>query len=228
MAKKAKERELEENILDQEEAKTVSAESFVSENRNLLLVVAGVLVLLIGGYSFYRYSQRAKNTEAQEEMFQAVYYFEQDSLDKALRGDGQYLGFEDIADEYSGTDAANLSTYYLGMIYLKQGDLDTGIDYLKKFDTGDNMLSMAAYMALGFAYEDLGDPEEAASYFERAARTPGENDQTTPMMLMQAARNYEAAGKPAEARKIYERIKSEYPTSSEGISIDKYLGRVAQ
>jgi len=228
MAKKVKERELEADILDQEEGKEVSVESFITDNRNLILVVAGIIVLVLGGYSFYRYNQRAKNTEAQEEMFQAVYYFEQDSLEKALRGDGQYLGFEDIADEYSGTDAANLATYYLGLIYLKQGDLDTGVDYLKQFKTGENMLSMAAYMALGFAYEDLGDPSEAASYFERAARTPGENSQTTPMMLMNAARNYEAAGEPGKARDIYQKIKSEYPTSSEGIAIDKYLGRVAE
>lgn len=227
MAKKVKERELDEDVLEQEAGKEGSVEDFITENRNLLLVVAAIVVLLVGGYSFYRYSQRAKNGEAQEEMFQAVYFFEQDSLAMSLRGDGQYLGFEDIVDEYKGTDAANLATYYIGMIYLKQGDLDTGIDYLKKFRTGDNMLSMAAYMALGFAHEDLGDPIKAASYFEQAAKTPGENAQTTPTMLLNAARNYETAGEPAKARKLYEQIKADYPTSSEGISIDKYLGRVA-
>jgi hypothetical protein len=42
-------------------------------------------------------------------MFQAVYYFEADSLDKALNGDGNNLGFLEIIDEYSVTDAANLA-----------------------------------------------------------------------------------------------------------------------
>ena len=42
-------------------------------------------------------------------MFQAVYYFEADSLDRGLNGDGNNLGFLDIIDEYGITDAANLS-----------------------------------------------------------------------------------------------------------------------
>ncbi|GAB4402932.1 MAG: hypothetical protein OHK0039_01420 [Bacteroidia bacterium] len=230
MAKKVKERELEEELIEQkEEVKgSASIEELVNANRNILLVVLGIILLIAAGYGFYRYTLQSKGTEASEEMYQAVYYFEQDSLDKALRGDGQNLGFEDIADEYKGTDAANLATYYLGIIALRQGDADTGIDYLKQFKKGDNMLSMAAYMALGFAYEDQGDPGQAASYFVKAAETPGENEHTTPTMLLHAGRNYEAAGQPDRARQLYQRIKDEYPTSSEGINIDKYLGRVAE
>jgi hypothetical protein len=55
-------------------------------------------------------------------MFQAVRYFESDSLNLALNGDGNNLGFLQIVEDYSGTKAGNLANYYAGVIYLKQGN----------------------------------------------------------------------------------------------------------
>ena len=49
-------------------------------------------------------------------MFQAVYYFEKDSLVQALNGDGNNYGFLEIIDEYSLSDAANLSKFYAGAV----------------------------------------------------------------------------------------------------------------
>ena len=42
---------------------------------------------------------------------------------------------------------------------------------------------------------------------------------------MKAAELYELNGKYSDALKLYERIKEEYPTSTEGSSIDKYIAR---
>jgi len=57
-------------------------------------------------------------------MFMAQKYFEQDSIRKALNGDGQYLGFLAIIDEYGMTKSSNLSHYYAGMCYLKLGQFE--------------------------------------------------------------------------------------------------------
>jgi hypothetical protein len=43
---------------------------------------------------------------------------------------------------------------------------------------------------------------------------------------MKAGELYESSGKYPDALKVYERIKKEYPTSTEGSSIDKYIARV--
>ena len=48
----------------------------------------------------------------------------------------------------------------------------------------------------------------------------------TPIFLMKAGQIYELQQKYADALKLYERIKSEYPESTEGASIDKYIARV--
>lgn len=229
MAKKVKARAKETEAVEVEiEEESKSLDTIIQENSKLLLVGLGVIALLVVGYLFYLNNLGQKNLEANTEMFRAVKEFERDSLDKALNGGGQFLGFEEIADVYSGTEAANLATYYIGIIYLRKGELETGIEYLESFSKSDNMLSSSAYMAMGFAEEDLGNSSKAAGHFERAARIPGENESTTPAMLLHAGRNYEAAGQAGKALSLYEEIKEEYPQSSEGINIDKYIGRVSQ
>ncbi|MEO0472003.1 MAG: tetratricopeptide repeat protein, partial [Bacteroidota bacterium] len=111
---------------------------------------------------------------------------------------------------------------------VRQGLIDDGVDYLQSVSAGDNMLGMSTAMALGFAYEEQGDHEKAASTFESAANIPAENDQTSPTMLFNAGRNYELAGNLSKARSLYQKIKEVYPNSSEGLRIDKYLGRVSE
>ena len=55
--------------------------------------------------------------EAHADMYMAEIYFEKDSFNLALNGDGQYLGFLDIVDEYSLASAGNLANYYAGLCY---------------------------------------------------------------------------------------------------------------
>jgi hypothetical protein len=43
---------------------------------------------------------------------------------------------------------------------------------------------------------------------------------------MKAAEIYELTGKFQEALKIYERIENQYPESTEGTTIEKYIARV--
>ena len=115
-----------------------------------------------------------------------------------------------------------------GAAYLKQGKIDEGVEMLEAVSTGDNTLKMATLVALGFAYEDQGAFGKAGSSFEKAASTPAETDNLTPLLLQKAGENYEADGDLSKARRVYQRIKDEYPVSQQGTQIDKYLGRIAQ
>lgn len=195
-------------------------------NTKVLTYAAIAAVVVIGGIYFWNWNKSRKQEEALNTIFRSQWYMEQDSLNKALNGDGEYPGFIEIADEYSGTPTGDLAGYYVGIIYLKQGQTEAGLEQLKSFPIGKNAISMSCLAAMGYAYEELKDFEEAAHTYERAAYTPGDNTFTTPYFLMQAARNLESAGKPEEALKMYQDIRRKYPLSEEGRSAEKYIARL--
>lgn len=225
---KKRTRELAEEVKQAEGTEQNSFDAFIAQNKNLLIGGAAIVLVAILGALGYNYWNTQQNQEASESMFQAVKYFEADSFNLALNGDAEgNPGLLDIIDEYGSTDAANMARYYAGIIHVKQGELESGVEYLKDVSLpSGSMLALSTNVALGFAHEDLGDPAKAADYFEDAADAVGANEFTTPTMLMHAGRNYEAAGQPDKALRVYQRIKDDYPQSSEGRQIQKYIGRV--
>lgn len=181
-------------------------------NRNLVFGIGGVLVLVVAGFLFYQFYLGNKNEEAQQEMFQAVYYFEADSLGKALNGDGINYGFLQIIDNYGGTDAANLSNFYAGATYLQLGDYQSAVRYLKNFSSDDYLLQARAYSLTGDAYMELDNYSEAASAYKDAVDYKP-NAQFTPGYLQKLAIAHESAGNFSAAASAYEQLIEEYPTS---------------
>jgi tetratricopeptide (TPR) repeat protein len=158
-------------------------------------------------------------------MFMAERYLEMDSLNLALKGDGNYLGFLDIADNYKMTKAGNLAAYSAGICYLYLGNYNEAIKYLDKYKKKDQVIASIAIGATGDAYVELGDLEKGASKYEEAADY-AENSFNTPVYLMKAANIYELQKKYDKALSLYERIQDKYPESTEGSTIDKYIARV--
>lgn len=201
-------------------------EKYVDDNRNTLLIIAGILVVLFVGYfAFTRLYQQPRNQEGMELLWKAEYWFEIDSLNKALIGNESYYGFEYIADEYSGTQAGELAAYYTGVIYLKNGDYQRAISYLKDADLDDAIVGAMAKGSLGDAYVELGNFDKAISSYNDAINH-SKNSLTTPLYLKKQGLVYEDQGKFKEALKNYERIKKDFKTSTEARSIDSYIARV--
>src|SRR5882757_7682231 len=118
------------DILENNEAiaaKLEGAEFWIEQNPKIIISIVGAIVLIVGGYFGFRYYQGTQNELAQKEMFQAIRYFEADSLNLALKGDGNNLGFEQIIDDYGMTDGGKLANFYVGYIYLKQGKFKPAI-----------------------------------------------------------------------------------------------------
>lgn len=214
----------EETIIDVVEVYS-KTERYIEENQKSLSVIVGVIVLIIGGYFAYKklYVEPLE-IEARSQMYVAEQYFEKDSLDLAIYGDGNYLGFVDIIDEYSVTPSGNLAHYYLGICYLKKGEYEEAIEYLNGFDSDDQIVGSVATGAIGDAYMEMGETKDAASYYLQAANNK-ENQFTTPIYLMKAALAYEDLDNYKKAVSIYEQIKEDYPDTKEGREVDKYLAR---
>ena len=199
-------------------------EQFLEQNYKPLLIGLAVVVVLVGLFWLAKLYLTKRNDEAQSQMYQAQKYLELDSINLALNGDGNYLGFLDIAKDYKFTKAGNLARYGAGICNLHLGNFQEAIDFLDKYSKKDKVIGSIAIGATGDAYVELGNTDKGLTKYLEAAEFAG-NSFNTPLFLMKAAELYETNGKYADALKLYEQIKEEYPTSTEGSSIDKYIAR---
>jgi tetratricopeptide (TPR) repeat protein len=200
-------------------------EQYLEENYKTLLIGLAVVVILVGLGWLSKIYLGKRNDEAQSQMFQAENYFASDSMKLALNGDGNYLGFLDIAKSYKFTKSGNLARYYAGICYLHLGDFKSSIETLGKYKKKDKVIGSLSIGATGDAYVELGDLDKGISKYIEAADYAN-NSFNTPLYLMKAGELYELKGKFADALKLYERIESQYPESTEGTSIEKYIARV--
>ena len=202
-------------ILEDPGALAGKAEEFLNnkKNRNWVLGIGGLVALITAGFLGYKYYVSNLNQEAQREMFQAVYYFEADSLSKALNGDGINFGFLQIIEDYGGTEASNLSQFYVGATYLKMGDYESAIRYLKEFGSSDYLLQARAYSLIGDAHMELGDFSSASSaYSDAVAYKP--NEYFTPVYLQKLALSEELQGNLKKAAASYDKIIEDFSGSS--------------
>jgi tetratricopeptide (TPR) repeat protein len=200
-------------------------EQFLEQNyRSLIYVLAGIIII-VGLFWLAKIYLNKRNNDAESQIYQAQKYMEADSLKLALNGDGNYLGFIDIAKDYKMTAAGNLALYSAGICYLHLGQYQEAIDCLTKYSKKDKVIGSLAIGATGDAYVELGDLQKGVQKYIEAADY-GSNSFNTPLYLMKAGEIYELTKQYSEALKMYERIQNEYPESTEGNSIDKYIARV--
>jgi TolA-binding protein len=228
MAKKETKKSEQNELIENPEViaeKLVPGEDFLKSNSKILAGILAVAVVLIGGVLFFQYNTQQQNEKAQAEMFQAVYFFEQDSVDFALNGDGINKGFLTIIEDYPRTDAANLSHFYTGSIYLSQKKFEDALTHLEEFSTDDYLVQAKAYSLIGDANLELGKTEEAIAQYTKAART-NENKFMSPKYLAKLAVAQEEAGKVEDAIKTYTEIEEKYYESFEFAAARKHKARL--
>ena len=209
-------------------------EQFVENNKkNLGYGVAGLLGLIILVLAYINYVKKPAAAEAYSKIYHAEQYFEVDSLDLALFGDGNTAGFLDIIDNYGSTKSGNLAHYYAGICYLKlaakdevnkETYLENAISELKDFSSDDLNVKPMAIGAIGDAYMELGEIDKAAGYYMKAANH-NDNEFTTPLFLKKAGMTYSILGSHEKALEAYNTIKTKYYQSTEGREIKKFIGR---
>lgn len=202
----------------------VESEDFVRRNKTVLLSLLGIVVLaVVGAFAFYTWRTN-QNQKGQAAMYQAVNYWEADSLNKALKGDGQYDGLATVTSEYNGTKAANLANFYAGVAAIKDGKYQNAIDYLEDFSSDDLLVQARAYALTGDAYLELNKFKEAADQYEKAANYKP-NEYFTPSYLMKEATARELAKDYDGAIKAYTKIVDEYQNAAEVNDAKQYLAR---
>ena len=207
-------------------------EQWLQDNTKPLLIALIVAVLVVGGYFGYKYLiQEPRMERASDAMFVAEQLYAQEDYEAALNGDGVNEGFLDIVSSYGSTPQGRLAAHYAGICYMKAGDYDNALTYLKKYKHTKGVpaiLVNAQNSGLqGDAYVQKGDYRKASEMYDKAAQT-GDNILVTPYYLKKYAEVNEKLGNIQTAIDACKRIRDYYGNSMEAREIDKMLGRLEQ
>lgn len=218
--------EITENLEENVQSGIGKIERFVEENKQKVMIGGAVVAVLVIGlvYVFAKYLPE-QNVKAQKAMYMAEFAFAKDSFALALNGNAANKGFAQISSDFGMTKAGKLANYYAGICALNLKKYDDAVKYLDKFSTSDPVIGALRLNALGDAKAELGNMDDAISYYEKAAAF-SENESYTPYFLFKAGLANEKAGKAEAAKKLYEELKEKYPNSEEGRDIQKYIARV--
>lgn len=219
MAKKKQNADQGYELLENPEAisdKIGQVEDYINDKKNRTVVfgVGGLIVAIILGVIFFRYWSANQNQEANTELTQAVFYFESDSLSKALNGDGNNYGFLEIINQFGSTDAGNLANFYAGATYLRLESFDNAVRYLSDFSTGDPILKARAKALIGDAKMELKDYSGAIASYKSAISASNEDSEILPLYVMKLAVAQEENGDKSGAKDSYALIVSKHKKST--------------
>jgi tetratricopeptide (TPR) repeat protein len=198
------------------------------QNKNAIIGGAIALILIIaGGIGYYYYSQ-SQEQQAQQLMGPAETFFLQSNYQSALSGSDEdfTVGFEQIINNYGGTDAGNLARYYAAVCEYNLGNTEAALNYMESYEVPEGILGVGPLSFKGVLYTDLGQHEQAAQTYLEAAEWD-ENDSTTPYNYLEAANAFYDAGNTTQAREYAQLILDEYPNSNQVPEAERLIGILA-
>lgn len=209
---------------EQPEVQVSSFEKFVKKYQNILTWgIVGILVIVFGILAINRWVVKPAQEEARGQMFTAEQLFAAGEFETALNGDGNNLGFAQVAEQY-GSRAGKAVWFYAGICAYNTGDYEAAVSYLKKYNGKDKILKARALCCLGDAYVNLDRKDAALNCFRKAAAL--EENIYRAGYLLKAGIVCEEMGDEAQALKYYKEIETRYPQSMEAYEIQKYISRI--
>ncbi len=218
------------NSLDEGASRT---EEWIAKNQKIILSFVGVVALVTAGYLlFNKFVTEPKEETASNEMFQAQQYFSEavasttakDSLfNLALNGGEGKYGFLNIKKEYSGTKAANLANYYIGVSYFNLKKYKEAITHLEQFSSEDELLNTVSVGLIGDSFAEIGQNDQALKFYNKAIES-SENEFLKPVYLLKAGQIALLLKDKATALKNFTTISESYKNSNEAREIDAFIG----
>ena len=205
--------------MEQQVSKT---EAFFEKYKKAIICgVVAVVAVIVCAILMNNYYLEPRSNEASTELAKSQELFDAQQYDKAL------AGFQKVAADYSSTDAGNLAQLYIGLCQANLGKWQEAVNALESFSgKGDQMISPAAEGALGNAYANLKQYDQAVKHLTTAAKM-ADNNSLSPTFLIQAGEILESQGKKDEALKLYQQVKEKYFNSMQYQTIDKYIERAS-
>ena len=225
MSKKQVQEELERDPL----LETFSrAQGFYENNKTTVYGGLLAIILIVGGAIGYYYYSTAQEEKAQTLMADASVFYMNSNYQKALTGSEEdfTVGFEQIINNYSGTDAANLARYYAAVCEYNLGNIEQAVTYIEDYEIPEGILGVGPISFHAVVMTDLGNHSDAAELYVKAAEWD-QNDATTPYNYLEAANAYYDAGNQSEAKKYAQLVVDEYSNSDQTAQAQRLLGMLA-
>jgi len=184
------------------------------DNKKKLYIGVGVLIALVVVGFLYFNNKSAKNEEAEVKLSSVIILYEQGKYPEAVNGDPatNTTGLANIVNEYGSTESGETAKLYLGNCYFNMKDYENA---LKQFDDygGDNDIVKASCISgMGAVYEAKGDLKKAGEYFEKAANV-NKGVVINQENLFYAIRSFTNAGDKENAKRVFAKLKEQYPKS---------------
>ncbi len=203
-----------ETIVDVQQVYT-RTEMFLENNRKALSVGLIAFIGLFGGFMAYQYLyKKPKEVEAGNAAIRADLWAEQDSLEWAVMGQGEFEGYESIASKFSGTKVAMRAHFWCGVYFRdNKADYAAALEHFKQADFDDEAVGVEVTGCVGDMYVMTGDIEKGASWLEKAAKQANSSesrDFTGPIYGLKAAKAYMELGKNDKAVSLLQYIVDNY------------------
>lgn len=199
-----------------QQAGATEPEPFIArleKHRKPISYVLGALALIAVGIWLYAETGRRKAAAAADALDAARGTFEAGNLP------GASTAFQQVIQNYRGTDAGFQAELGLNTVRLATGQTQLAVDELRKFANTHPpaRYESGAWLLMGGALENLKKYDEAADAYLKAAETAPE-DYRKSEALIGAARSYQLAGKPTEAIGVLRRIVGTFPEETPGVA----------
>lgn len=224
MSKGLRKEDLEQDILIEYSSRFM----FFYEKNKATVIGGGIAIVaviaLAIGYFVHMHQQE---NQAQMLLSTAEQSFMVGDFDTALYGDDEAtLGFVQIANNFSRTNAGKLANYYAAVSEYELGNYESALEFIKRYDKPRGILGVSPTTLHAVILTELSRYDEAAAMFERAANMD-DNPSTTPYNLLEAAYAHEAAGNYDRALQNIERILNRYGSSPQVANAQRLKGQIS-
>lgn len=224
MSNKKKEELREEKEWERLDDAVMESGRFLAKYQKQLLIGVGAIIVLVCGYFAYDMLYATpKAEEAQVSIYKGEAYFREGKDSLALFGNGNdYLGLENVIQEYGSTPTGNLAKAYAGIIYARMGQYDKALPYLKDYKGKDAIYEYLVKGSIGDCLVNTGKLDESVSYFESAAKGL-DTELYSPIFYKKAALVYRELKKYDKVIDTFTIVKNKYANSMEAMEADKYI-----
>lgn len=205
------------------------AVDFFDKNKKNVYYVLSAIVIIIAGIIFFTNKRKADNEKASLELSKIQQIYNAGNFQQSVSGDslGQTKGLQFIVDEYGSTENGELAKLMLANSYFNLRDFEKAEKYYKDYSGSNKLLQVSSAAGIASVYEAKNNFSDAAKQFEKAANIDKENP-FVDQYLFYAGKNYLRSDKPDDARKIFNRIKEDFPKSKYIAESERYKSSINQ